>query len=273
MDGQAEQLLERASRQYFGKYRGFVADNEDPEQLARLRLRVPSVLGDEVETDWALPCLPHGGLADQGFFTVPEIGAQVWVEFEQGVLSAPIWVGTFWQSAGDVPQEAQVSPPTSRVFKTTSGHVLEFADESGAEQVRLGHSAGASLAMDENGSIDLEANNGTKLILDASGNKVILENASGHKLVMENSKITLTDPAGSEIQMQGPQVTVKGQIVTVEGTQVALGGAGGEFLVKGISLMTLFNTHTHIAAAPGAPTSPPVIPMTPAQLSTTVTTS
>lgn len=100
-----EELLQQLTRQvqnkYYGKYRGFVVDNSDPEQLGRIRLRVPSILGDSV-TGWALPCLPFGGLADQGFFMVPEASSQVWVEFEEGELSHPIWTGTFWQS-GDVP--------------------------------------------------------------------------------------------------------------------------------------------------------------------------
>ena len=75
MADEIERVVRQADRQYFGKYRGFVVDNDDPEQLARLRLRIPSILGD-VETDWALPCLPYGGLADQGWFAVPEIGAR-----------------------------------------------------------------------------------------------------------------------------------------------------------------------------------------------------
>jgi len=270
MDGSGN-MAQQVSRQYFGKYRGFVVDNADPEQLGRLRLRVPSVLG-EVQTDWALPCLPYGGLPDQGLFTVPDAGAQVWVEFEQGVLSSPIWVGTFWQQQGDIPKEAQSTPPTARVLKTASGHVLEFEDESGSEEITLHHTKGSTLTLDQDCTVDLRNSNGTLLTLDAAGNTTTLENVSGHRLVMENSKITLTDPRGSSIEMQGPKVTVKGTTITIDGSQVALGGAGGEFLVKGIALMTLFNSHTHIAAAPGAPTSPPVVPLTPAQLSTVVTT-
>ena len=42
---------------FYGKYRGTVADNNDPLNKARLRLEVPDVLG-EVTSGWALPCLP-----------------------------------------------------------------------------------------------------------------------------------------------------------------------------------------------------------------------
>ncbi len=91
MEAEVNRLLTRSQEQYFGKYRGFVVDNDDPDNRARVTLAVPSILGDEV-TLWAEPCLPFGGLSDQGFFLVPEAGAQVWVEFEEGNVSKPIWI-------------------------------------------------------------------------------------------------------------------------------------------------------------------------------------
>ena len=57
----ATDIARQQTRRYYGKYRGFVTDNADPEQRGRLKVRVPSVLGD-AETGWALPCLPFGGL-------------------------------------------------------------------------------------------------------------------------------------------------------------------------------------------------------------------
>ena len=73
---------------------------DDPESLGRLTVRVPSVLGSEVVTGWAMPCVPYGGDQNQGFLCIPEPGAGVWVEFEEGDLEFPIWVGTFWSKPG-----------------------------------------------------------------------------------------------------------------------------------------------------------------------------
>ena len=89
-------LVQQIEHRFYGKYRGLVVDNADPERLGRLKVKVPGVLGEEVVTGWAMPCLPYGGEADQGFLFIPEVGAGVWVEFEQGDLEFPIWVGTFW---------------------------------------------------------------------------------------------------------------------------------------------------------------------------------
>ena len=71
----------------FGPYRGIVTDNEDPSGLMRIRARVPDVFG-ELDTPWAMPCVPPG------VTSVPEMGAFVWIEFEAGDPSHPIWMGT-----------------------------------------------------------------------------------------------------------------------------------------------------------------------------------
>ena len=42
---------------FFGIYRGVCIDNDDPENLNRIRLKVPQVLHTNV-TNWAYPCLP-----------------------------------------------------------------------------------------------------------------------------------------------------------------------------------------------------------------------
>ena len=95
MEETVAQLAREIEEKRYGKYRGIVVDNQDPEQRARLKVRVPSVLGEQ-DSDWALPCTPYGGSKTLGFFMVPDVDAQVWVEFEEGDINRPIWVGTFW---------------------------------------------------------------------------------------------------------------------------------------------------------------------------------
>ena len=240
----------------FGKYRGFVSDNADPAKLGRVKLQVPALLGDQV-SDWALPCLPCGGLANQGFLCVPDVGAQVWVEFEGGDLSFPIWTGTFWQQAADLPAEV-ADPTTSRVLKTSAGHVLLFEDKSGDEAIQLLHSQGASLALDAKGSLAITDKQGATVTLDADNNRIRVEDANGNVLTMSSSGTTVEDGNGNKIEMAASGIKVKGAQIVVEGQQVMLGGSGGEPVIKGQSFLTLFATHIHTCTAPGSPTSPPI---------------
>ena len=254
-----EDLLLELARQYrnryYGKYRGFVTDNDDPEKRGRIRLLVPSVLG-ETPTGWALPSLPFGGLADQGLFVVPEVDAQVWVDFEAGNVDLPIWTGTFWQAGGDPPAEADKSPPTTRLLKTPSGHVLQFDDESGKEKFRLAHPAGTEMTVDEKGTVIVTDAKGNTLTLDADAGQVIVEEANGNTITLSSSGDAIEDANGNKVEMAASGITVKGQQVVVDGQVVMLAGQGGEPIIKGQSFLTLFATHVHPSAM--GPTGPPI---------------
>jgi hypothetical protein len=254
-----EETLFRLTREIterrYGKFRGFVADNNDPQQRGRLKLRVPSVLG-EATTDWALPCLPFGGGKGYGWFAVPENEAQIWVEFEEGDIHRPLWVGTFWQKQEDVPVTAAVSPPTTRLFATPAGHLLEFNDKEGEETLTLSHPQKASLVIDAKGGVALSDSTGAKLSLDAEGERVILEDAAGNTLTMTSSGTLLEDSHGNKIELSAAGISVKGQKIVVEGSQVMLGGAGGEPLIKGTSFLTMFASHVHPTAM--GPSGPPI---------------
>jgi hypothetical protein len=106
-----EQANQPAPRLY-GKHRGKVVDNVDPLFLGRLLVEVPAVPG--LHLNWAMPCVPYAG-PQVGFYVIPPIGADLWVEFEGGNTNAPIWSGCFW-SEGQVPLEAP--PPETKIFKT-----------------------------------------------------------------------------------------------------------------------------------------------------------
>jgi uncharacterized protein involved in type VI secretion and phage assembly len=259
MEEELVRLLRELRTRNYGKYRGFVTDNADPEKKGRVRVKVPSLFGDEA-LDWALPCLPFGGLADQGFFTVPEIGAQLWVEFEGGDRSRPLWTGTFWQAQGDAPKDsAGADPePTTRLFKTPKGHLLSFEDADDAEQIHLEHSAGATVDIDPKGTIALTDAGGASVTLDAENNKLVIEDANGNTLTLDSAGTKIEDANGNTVEMAASGITVKGQQIVVEGSQVMLGGQGGEPVIKGQSFLTLFATHVHTATSMGAPTSPPI---------------
>jgi hypothetical protein len=94
---------------YYGKYRGSVFSNIDPENRGRIQVYVPDVFGT-TPTSYALPCLPVTGNGSGAYF-VPEVNAGVWVEFEQGDPDYPIWTGGFWGSISEIPTTGKASLP------------------------------------------------------------------------------------------------------------------------------------------------------------------
>lgn len=110
MDFRDRQTEERYKNRWFGKYRAFVRDNNDPERLGRARLEIPAVLGSGREnwSEWAYPCFPYGGNGDMGMFFVPEEGASVWAEFEGGQVQHPIWSGV-WLAKSNPGEQAEES--------------------------------------------------------------------------------------------------------------------------------------------------------------------
>lgn len=247
-------LARQAEERRFGKHRGIVVDTRDPQKRARVRVRVPSVLGD-AESDWALPCLPFGGGATHGLFLVPELGAQVWVEFEEGDVNRPIWSGTFWQHEDDVPPLAAVEEPTVRLLETPSGHRLVFDDTNDAWRITLEHKDGAALTLDEHGSARFADKAGAELVLDADAGTARFADANGNSIELASSGVSVSDANGNSIELGAAGITLKGTRIVLDG-MVMLGGSGGEPIIKGSTFLTMLATHVHPSAM--GPTGPPI---------------
>jgi uncharacterized protein involved in type VI secretion and phage assembly len=144
--------------EYYGKYRGTVANNIDPLLSGRIQVEVPAVFG-EGQLSWAMPNVPFAG-PGLGFYAIPPIGANVWVEFEAGDSEYPIWCGCFWNQN----QAPTTSPaPLSKVLKTdtvtmtfddpTSGGGLSIETTSGTKITIT--DAGIQITTGKGASIDL----------------------------------------------------------------------------------------------------------------------
>ena len=257
VDHSFERLVHEVRDRYYGKYRGFVVDNTDPGKRGRVKVRVPSVLGDQ-ESGWALPCLPFGGLVDQGLLMIPEVDAQVWVEFEEGNVNKPIWVGVFWQAASDVPEPTDSGEPTRRLVKSPSGHLLMFEDADGEEAITLRHKIGAQIEIDPQGTITATDGAGSTVTMNAEAPSIEVRDSNGNVIILDSSGAKVDDLNGNTIETAAAGITVKSTKITLNGQLVEVGGAGGEPIIKGRSFLSLFATHVHTCTAPGAPSSPPI---------------
>ena len=163
---------------YYGKHRGVVLNNVDPEQRGRLLVQVPDVLGLGTSS-WAMPSVPFAG-PQVGAYMIPVIGAGVWVEFEGGNPDYPIWTGCFWGSVAEVPTLALAGVPVSPnvVLQTQAQNSLVLSDLPGA------------------GGIMLKSMTGAMILINDAG-------------------ITISNGKGATIVMSGPTVTVNAGALVV----------------------------------------------------------
>lgn len=84
---------------YFGKYRAYVVDVDDPLKMGRIRVDCPKVTGGI--TKWCMPCV-SASYDNGGDFHFPKVGEVVFIEFEDGDLNYPIYTGG-WFSQNSCP--------------------------------------------------------------------------------------------------------------------------------------------------------------------------
>ena len=137
-----EDILDRLRTRFYGKYRGIVT-SVDPATM-RIKALVPAVLGD-TETGWCMPCVPYAG-PKTGFAFLPAEGSGVWIEFEGGDVSYPIWVGGYWRE-GEVPAGAAENV---RVIVTAKMLTLKL-DDGGQGEITLSDQSGNAVTLGQSG--------------------------------------------------------------------------------------------------------------------------
>ncbi|MBI2767722.1 MAG: baseplate assembly protein [Chloroflexi bacterium] len=168
-----------SSTRFYGKYRGTVVNNVDPMQIGRIQVLVPDV--SIIPGSWAMPCFPVTGI-QMGVFTLPLVGAGVWVEFEQGDPDFPIWVGGFFGSAAEVPALARAVPPG------VPGIAMQTPLQNGI------------------------------VISDVPGptGGIVMKTTTGAMILVNDVGITISNGKGATIVLAGPSVTInQGALVVI----------------------------------------------------------
>ena len=176
---------------YHDEYKATVKDNNDPKKLGRVRCHCPSIMGEDSPDrwlGWAMPKLYFSSApsSEYGSLNVPEVGATVWVSFEQGNPEFPIYDGGWptgdrpsdssipalakGESDGSEGEEREVAGvtvpaseagsstyPFNRMFRTKAGHIVEIDDTEGNQRIRLRHASGTFFEMRHDGSVTVQA--------------------------------------------------------------------------------------------------------------------
>jgi hypothetical protein len=215
------------TRRFYGKYRGKVVENIDPLFLGRIIADVPAV--SPLPTSWAMPCVPYAGM-EVGFYAIPPVDANVWIEFEGGDIDNPIWTGCFWEE-GQIP--LGTPNPEMFIFKTLSTTLL-IRD--------LPEVGGLTLTVSPP-AVDLPIT----INLDSAGIQITTEAI----FALQSDEINLTSETA--VSVESPDTNFSGATLTVENGDTNIGGASltvesGETNIAGTAL-TIESGETNIAGA------------------------
>ena len=168
-----------------GVAQGTVSNNQDPEGLARVKLRLPW-RGKDFETDWVRIATPMGG-KDRGVYFLPEVGDEVLVAFDRDDIRFPYVIGVLWSRTDSPPEKNGNQRNDIRLIKSRQGHVLKF-DDSSPGQILIQLADGKEIVID-----------GTGILIDDGKNKVTLDANTG----------SVTIEAQQRLSLKAPQITVE----------------------------------------------------------------
>lgn len=109
---------------------------------------------------------------------------------------------------------------------------------------------------------------------DGGRDQKTIRTKAGHEVLFDDSakEIRITTAEGGNVTVTATgEIKLSAKKVTIEADSVDLGGGATQRAVLGDAFKTAFDTHTHTATGPTAPTTPPVLPLPPAVLSSKVT--
>ena len=208
-------------RKYYGKYPALVMDNEVPQgddtygaHRGELRVQIPGLLEETPDGEgqqplhvWAKPCLPDG------FFIIPEVEDQVWVEFVEGDINTPVWTGIWYpQDAAPQTEDDQAPTPQQKIIHTAGGHVVQLDDTEDEQKIVIKHTLGSLIRIDKDGHITIEHKDGFTIEMKADNTvEINCDKVQINADVTVDGNLTVT---GDVTVGQGPKTTISGNEIT-----------------------------------------------------------
>lgn len=203
--------------------------HEDPEGLDRIRIKLP-VLGAEAIETWARIAAPYAG-SGIGIQFLPEIGDEVIVGFLGAAASAPVVLGSLH---GPQLARANAAEETNKLKTITTRSQLKMSFDDEKKSVTLETPGGARVTLDDDAKVIR--------MTDQNGNSVELGSAG---ITLKSPKDIKLDAAGKVVikatqdtTIDGLNVTATAQMsATVKGSASAELSASGQVTVKGAMVM------------------------------------
>jgi uncharacterized protein involved in type VI secretion and phage assembly len=179
-----------------GSYLAEVIDLNDPEQLARVKVRVYNFdgVGEHDGPVWARVASAFAG-NNRGSFLIPDVGDEVLVTFVNDDPRYPIVLGGLWNGSDTAPESISGGRNLRKVIRSKNGVKLTLEDQDGQEKFIV------------------ETPGGQKITLKDGPGQVTIEDSNGNSVKLETSGLTIT--AAAKVTVSASTVEVSAGMVTV----------------------------------------------------------
>jgi uncharacterized protein involved in type VI secretion and phage assembly len=184
---------------------GVVTNNQDPDNLGRVKVRFPWLSKDD-DSHWARVVTPMAG-KDRGLYFLPEVEDEVLVMFEHGVVTHPVVIGALWNGKDTPPAKNDDGKNNLRVIKSRSGHTVTLDDTEGSEKITIRDKSGESEIVMDAAKKSVSITAGQDLTIKAKGN-ITLESTSGDLSIKCNK---FSAEAQQKYEIKGAQGAVEAQ--------------------------------------------------------------
>jgi uncharacterized protein involved in type VI secretion and phage assembly len=189
-----------------------VTDNDDPDNLGRVKVKFPW-FSEDLASFWVRIATPMAG-PERGLMIIPEVNDEVLVAFEQGDFNHPFIIGALWNGIDKPPQTTSETisggKVNKRILKTRAGHILRFDDTSGSEKIEIIDKTGKNLIMIESSS--------NKMTIQADGD---IEITSKKDIKMKGLNLSFEGQTKAEMKAAQIDVTATAK-TTIKGATVEI---------------------------------------------------
>jgi uncharacterized protein involved in type VI secretion and phage assembly len=185
---------------FFGVVVGIVTNNQDPDKMARVRVKFPW-LSDDHESWWARIATPMAG-SGRGIYFLPEVNDEVMVAFEHGDVRSPYIVGALWNGQDAPPANNDDGKNNIRLVHSRSGHLIRLDDTDGDEKIEI-----------------IDKTGGNKITIKSSDNSMSLE-CTGKMTLHAQAGIEITSDADIKIQANTTMDVESTAPMTIKGATV-----------------------------------------------------
>ncbi len=190
-----------------GVYTGIVTDNKDPEQLGRVKVKIP-IIDEKNDLDWVRMATLMAG-KERGTLFVPEVGDEVLIAFLMGDIREPIVIGCLWNSKAK-PPSGKDDKNNIRKITSRMGHEIIFDDKQGDGKIQLKTKEGHQLELlEKTDTIKLADKSGQNVITIKGGTSNDIEIKSGATKITINNKGDASIESMKSIKLKSTQVSIE----------------------------------------------------------------